>query len=81
MKKETLEMLDFLSNRPLSGEGVAKYLNFLKQNEKNILRKADQGVIPLYDANREIIKWVLPIDEKTKINEKLKIFRYLLQSI
>ena len=67
MKKETLEMLDFLSNRPLSGEGVAKYLNFLKQNEKNILRKADQGVIPLYDANREIIKWVLPIDEKTKI--------------
>lgn len=67
MKKDTIELLDYLSSRPIGPEGVAKYLNFLKTNEKNILRKADQGVIPLHDANKEIIKWVLPIDENTKI--------------
>ena len=67
MKKDTIELLDYLSSRPIGPEGVSKYLNFLKTNEKNILKKADQGVIPLNDANKDIIKWVLPIDEDTKV--------------
>ena len=37
MKKDTIELLDYLSSRPIGPEGVSKYLNFLKTNEKNIL--------------------------------------------
>nr|DAX78913.1 MAG TPA: hypothetical protein [Caudoviricetes sp.] len=73
MKPINNGQLDYkmLVERPMSAEGKLKYGTFVNQNEAEILKGADLGIIPILDRNNNnvVIGWKLNVDpEKTKVN-------------